>query len=136
MTDNEALRSTEEISNLLGLYCHYADDENYDAWASLFVDDGAMTIQGHAIAGASALKAWLISVKSGTPLRHLMFNPVITIDSSTTAHGTIDAIYLGDHDGRWGITASPRYDDQFVRVDGSWRFLSRNLQLRMPVASP
>jgi hypothetical protein len=136
MTNITTLEDTIAIQRLLGLYCQHADDEKYDEWVELFDADGFLNIMGQNIAGPGALKNWLVSVKAGTALRHLMFNPVITIDSATVAHGTVDAIYLGGKANIWAITASPRYDDTFVKVGHEWKFSSRHLQIRMPSQVP
>ena len=128
----EELVAERAIRELVARYAQLADDDAFDAWAELFSDSGALEAGGTRVTGRADLRRWLVDVQRDRPMRHLFTNVAITVDSPTTAHATMDLLLLGSREGRWAVSAAPRYADRFVKEHGRWLFLERRLDARIP----
>ncbi|HEX8601124.1 MAG TPA: nuclear transport factor 2 family protein [Pseudoduganella sp.] len=129
----EELAAERDIRKLLALYARLADDIGATAaWAELFAEHGALILGPQRIEGRAALQAWLAAAQAGPPMRHLMLNPVISVDSPDTATVTMDMALLRGADGQWVVHASPRYADRLVKTAQGWKFLERQLENRRP----
>jgi 3-phenylpropionate/cinnamic acid dioxygenase small subunit len=117
---------------LVARYAHLADDDAYDEWAELFSESGVLDAGGTRVTGRADLRQWLVDVQKDRSMRHLVTNVAITVDSSTTAHATMDLLLLRGREGRWAVSAAPRYDGRFVKEHGVWLFLERKLNARIP----
>jgi hypothetical protein len=126
----EELVAERECRKLIGLYPQFADDADSAAFGALFTEDGLLAIAGHKIVGPAAIGAWLLETLRTGPMRHLMMNPQITVESPDRAHGTIDMVLLLKDEQAWKIIASARYSDVFVRTQQGWRFSQRSVDIR------
>ena len=128
----EELVAEREIRMLVARYAHLADDDAYDEWAELFSESGVLDAGGTRVTGRADLRQWLVDVQKDRSMRHLVTNVAITVDSSRTAHATMDLLLLRGREGRWAVSAAPRYDDRFGKEHGVWLFLERKLNARIP----
>ena len=122
------------ITNLLYRYAELFDAGDLDSAAALFsharVRAGTDTLDA-----AGILDLWRRLVKihpDGTPrTRHLITNPIIEVDESAgTASCRSYYTVLQAADGvALQAIAAGRYRDEFERVDGRWRFTSRDYTL-------
>lgn len=126
----EQLAADRDIRNLVARYPVLCDDREYEAWARLFADDGAMVFGSRRIEGFDALVPWLKKVLSRATYRHMMLNAWIEIDSPTTAHGCLDMVMLRLEGDKWLVDGAPRYTDKYVKTADGWRFLERSLEAK------
>lgn len=128
----EELLAEREIRKLLAQYPQYADDQDNEAWADLFVENGALVVGSQRIEGREALRKWLVTVQAGPRMRHLMMNLNISIDSPTTASVVMDMGLLRANGTHWALVSAPRYNDKLVKTESGWKFLERVLDQRAP----
>lgn len=115
---------------LVGLYPQLCDDADGIALGSLFTDDGELSIPGQVIQGPVAIGAWLLETLRVGPMRHLMMNPHIVVESTDRARGSLDMALLLKGEQGWQLIASARYSDVYVRTPLGWRFASRKVDVR------
>ena len=125
------LEDVEEIKRLKVRYCHSVDAYDAEWTTSLFTDDGVFDFVGRdPTEGREALLEFYKKGRERLPFYvHMVMNPVIEVDGAT-ATGIwylFEPCTLGDT-GRavWG---SGRYDDEYVKVDGQWRFKNVKLSI-------
>ena len=126
----KVLEDIEEIKRLKARYCAYCDD-NYDAdaIAGLFVEDAVWDggIRGRA-EGREAIRNFFIGASQRLPFAvHMVLNPIIEVsgDEATGSWYLFQACTFAE--GNQAVWGSARYDEEYVRVGGEWRF--KNLKL-------
>jgi len=111
--------------NLEADYCHAADNQDAEAYASVFTDDGALDLGtfGGRIVGREAIREFCREVLPAvtTFSMHCLHNPRLTV-SGDTAKGR----FLWEAAITWKATdeavwQAGCYDDEYVRTDGAWR---------------
>ena len=127
----DRLNAAEDIRNLKAIYCDYCD-KNYDpdGLASLFVEDGIW--DGGKEFGRHEGRAVIHEFFSGASgsivfAAHLVMNPLIRVsDDALSATGKwrliMPCTVMNDAkqaEARWLLSA---YDEQYVKVDGDWRY--------------
>lgn len=125
-----------QISNLLYIYAEYMDQGKLDKAASLFTHAKVYTAGDDQPYDQSAMqKLWedfVVIYPCGTPrTKHLVTNPIIELnDDATKASCRSTYTVLQQTDNLpLQIIATGRYRDEFERVDGKWRFSSRDYRL-------
>jgi uncharacterized protein (TIGR02246 family) len=127
-----------EIREIIERSVRYIDDQDANAFAELFEEDGVMQLAGTVFAGRLALRDMFRGAESearwtepGQLLKqpgvmHLTTNPVIDVDGDTaTAETDMTTLRRGE-DGRAKITLLARYRDRLRRTrDGRWLISSR-----------
>ena len=126
----KALEDIEEIKRLKARYCTYCDDSyDADAIAALFTADAVWDggIRGRAD-GREEIRSFFVRASQRLPFTvHMVMNPIIEVDGdrATGIWYLFQACtYADSGQAVWG---SARYDEEYVRVDGSWMF--QNLKL-------
>jgi 3-phenylpropionate/cinnamic acid dioxygenase small subunit len=124
--------STEDRATLHDVYARYAyafDGADADAWAALFAADGRFAPPNVAeVVGTEALRDFVASRAADAPgMRHLMSNVLVeATDQGARGSAYFLCFRLGP-DGQFRLRNFGRYDDEFVREGGTWKFASRSV---------
>ena len=119
------LEDIEAIRRLKARYCYYRDG-NHDAdnILELFVEDAVWDggMRGGA-EGREAIRDFFVKASQRLPFTvHMVLNPAIEVDGDA-ARGSwymfMACTYAAGDRAVWG---SGRYDEEYVRVDGEWKF--------------
>lgn len=117
-----------EIRRTIAAYCHTVDDGRFDDFAELWAPDAVLRVLGDEVRGRDAITEWMARAQPPEKRgRHLTLNPLIAVAAADRATATSDFVFLGRVDGGWRITVVGRYLDEFVPIDGRWRFASRTI---------
>jgi len=125
-----AIEDIEEIKRLKARYCSYCDD-NYDAdsIASLFTEDAIWDggIRGTA-EGRNEIRNFFIRASERLPFAvHMVMNPIIEVDGDR-AKGIWYLFQACTYaEGDQAVWGSARYDEEYVRLEGEWKFRSLKL---------
>lgn len=128
------LEDIEAIKQLKARYCHICDDDhNPETVKTVFAEDGIWesddfgTARGHAEISelfANFRKMFNFS-------QHNIMNPVIEVDGDR-ATGIWYIMgpwtYRENDDEKW---LALRYDDDYVKIDGEWKYQHLRVALRM-----
>ncbi len=124
--DLTALRQKAE------LYAQGADRRDKKLWAEILTDDCVLEGPGFTLSGRDAVLASLdVLTAMYAATQHRVHNQTVTISGDSALGETYcTADHLSLKDGRkellsWAI----RYQDQWRREDGGWRFCHRKLLL-------
>ena len=127
------IRVLEDIEAIRNLKARYADacDRGYDAdtLASLFTEDAVWTsdLFGR-YEGREAIRRFFAGVSSDiTFAMHYMTNPIIEVNGDEARGEWYLFQTTTFAAGNQAIFGAARYEDQYARVDGEWRF--RQVQL-------
>jgi len=113
-----------ELLELVNNYARYFDDGDGKGWADLFAPEGRFVLAGvDEFKGEEALSELVRVRNSEAPgIRHLTTN-VSVRDADSGATGTAYALVLRVRPGEpIRLRTAGLYEDEFVRVDGRWRF--------------
>ncbi len=108
-----------EITNLLARYCLVLDHDDVDGWVSLFVPESTYEVYGRAFTGHDGLREMMAGAPGGL---HLGGPPVVELVGADAARTQQDLMFV---DRVTGEMRSAVYDDELVRTDAGWRFVSR-----------
>lgn len=126
----KVLEDIEEIKRLKARYCAYCDDNyNADGIASLFTEDAVWDggMRGKA-EGREGIRSFFIRAPQRLSFAvHMVLNPIIEVDGDM-AKGTWylfqPCTYAEGDQAVWG---SARYDEEYIRINGEWKFKSLKL---------
>jgi ketosteroid isomerase-like protein len=118
----------EEIENVLLEYGRSLDSRDFATYSSLFAADGEWVGGFGAVKGPANIKAFMEkNMGTGgntTKNYHLLSNFVITVNGDTaTAWSRWAFVQPGERGA--AIAQAGRYDDNFVRENGVWKFKKR-----------
>ena len=120
----KVLEDVEEIKRLKARYCAHCDDNyNPDGIAGLFTADAVWEGAYGRYQGPEEIRGFFVNIPQRLPFAiHMVLNPNIEVNGDT-ASGTwylFDPCTLAEGNRAvWGVA---RYDDEYVRVDGEWKF--------------
>ena len=131
--DIDELAAREAIRDLVARYNANADSGRFDEVVELFAPDAVMELPGEVLEGRGAIDALFRRTRervvAGTPdgvrpqLRHYTSTLQIDLDDADHAHSRCYFEVLMHHGlDHWG-----RYVDDFVRIDGEWKFARRRV---------
>lgn len=121
-----AVESQLAITQLRAQYCHLLDARQWDAFASLFTEDGYFEGVDKAEGRDGIHRFFSQDVQLiAEHFWHFCSNGTCQIEGNR-AHGRISMEYLSVTDGVSYISAG-HYDDEFQRIDGQWKFHSRRI---------
>lgn len=129
------LSDADHIRNLLYRYAELIDAGDFGAVGDLFAE-AAVDWGGEVTTGAAAVVARFESAtrlyEDGTPRTvHLVVNPIIEFDEASgdppQAAATRSRFMVVQPVGEQALAPIivGRYEDEFARVDGAWRFTAR-----------
>jgi ketosteroid isomerase-like protein len=127
-----------EIREIVERSVRYIDDQDANAFAELFEEEGVMQLAGTVFAGRQGLREMFGGAGGGPKwtepgqllkqpgVMHLTTNPVIDVDGDTATAETDMITLRRGEDGRAKITLLARYRDRLRRGgDGGWLISSR-----------
>jgi 3-phenylpropionate/cinnamic acid dioxygenase small subunit len=126
--------SVRQIEHLMYRYCELVDAGDFDGLARLFDSADHISSSGHAERGADAVRAYYERrtrrfPETGTPrTKHLTSNVRIEADESSgraTARSYFTVLQAVPGALALQPIVAGRYEDQFERVNGQWRFRER-----------
>lgn len=130
------MSSATAITNLLYRYAELMDAGELEQVAELFAHARVTLGGGVVVEGAAPmLEQWRAFVRiypCGTPrTRHVVTNPIVEIDeaASTATCRSVYTVFQQTLDLPLQAIASGRYHDSFERVDGAWRFATRDYSM-------
>ena len=121
----QVLEDIEDIKRLKHRYCGYCDD-NYDAdaIASLFAEDAVWDGQERGRSdGREEIRAFFQRAPERLPFAiHKVMNPIIEVngDRATGVWYLFQPCTYAE--GNRAVWGSARYDEEYVRIDGEWKF--------------
>lgn len=130
----------DEIRDLCYTYTFHLDDGDF-AGVGALLEHGTLRpsmpgVVGDDITGREAVEAFyrkqVVVYKRGRPMtRHLITNQVIVIDESgLTAKSRCYFTVLQRPTGMdYHIVVGGQYRDEFEKIDGTWRFSLKNIQV-------
>ena len=122
------LEDQEQIAQLLIDYGRHLDSRDLAAYASLFATDGEWIGGFGTVKGRSEIKAFMEKSLGTGPNRgnsyHIMSNFVITVKGDTATAWSRWTFVTPGASGAT-IAQAGRYDDTFVRENGTWKFKKR-----------
>lgn len=127
------LEARAEIHELLVRYTLLIDDHDFDALGELFTEDAVFGSPGGAHTGRDAIVANYRLRGEQYPISlHVVRGLVLDFADDEHARGQVPGFSeqaTGDQasSGHTIVTAF-RYDDEYARVDGRWRFAARRVR--------
>ena len=122
------------ITRLLGAYADIATRKAWSEFAPLAAPDARFTFDTangmFEVVGAEAFGEFgAQSLEGFTFYEYIPLNLVVKVDSETAARGRVYSFEVGeDRETRAWITYYGLYHDDYVHLDGAWRFASRHYQ--------
>jgi hypothetical protein len=121
----------EELENLKSAYGYYLDKSLWAEVAGLFAKDGTLEIGGRGVfVGREKVHQSLSTygpqgLESGRLFNHIIVQPVITVasDGMTAKMRSRAMVQTGVYGGA-GTWGEGIYEDEFVKIDGVWKFKS------------
>jgi 3-phenylpropionate/cinnamic acid dioxygenase small subunit len=122
------LEARAEITELLARYAFLLDDHEFDAVGELFAPDARFGSPGSTHVGRDAIVANYRTLGEVYPITlHEARGFVLEFRDDEHARGEVLGFSEQASDEHTVIT-SFRYDDEYVRLDGRWRFASRQVR--------
>ena len=125
MLDREAIR------DLPILYCHHVWKSDVKGMVDLFTEDGSICINDGTIPdtkGRENLITMYEKALNDLAPRPFIHNHVVNLEGPDKASGTCYVEIRGITDGK-SIIGAGYYDDEYRKVDGEWKFLSRDVNM-------
>ena len=124
MDDLGRLVAVQDISDLIGRYCMFFDDEDWAALDELWTDDAAFVVEDRAFEGRTVLMDFLSTcLPAGYRTKHMISRPVVELGpDGTSATARTDVVWIA---ANFENTIVGRYNDQLVKTDTGWKFLRR-----------
>jgi hypothetical protein len=122
------------ITRLLGAYADIATRKAWSEFAPLAAPDARFTFDTKngvfEVVGAEKFCEFgAQSLEGFTFYEYIPLNHVMKVDSPTTARGRVYSFEVGEdrETGNW-VTFYGLYHDDYVHLDGAWRFATRHYQ--------
>ena len=120
------------IQELNYRYALHVDSMQIAEWVDVFAPDGVLDEREFGLglhAGHDGLRAYGRKMEDEVVLQvHLMLNHLITGTTPDTATGTAFALVEAVTRVIGRVRFHVRYDDEYVRLGGAWKFRSRILR--------
>lgn len=130
------MSSATAITNLLYHYAELMDAGELEQVATLFSHARVTLGSGQVVEGAAPmLEQWQAFVRiypCGTPrTRHVITNPIVEVDEAAgmATCRSVYTVFQQTPELPLQAVASGRYHDSFDRVDGVWRFATRDYSM-------
>lgn len=121
----------DAIREQMALYCYALDACRFEDVAALFADDGEWTTSYGTAHGQAEIAALLDSnipkPGEGPQRKHYITNIIVRVDADR-ATATSDYLIVREGDGGLLPVMGGRYNDTFVKRDGTWLFARKELE--------
>ncbi len=116
------------IRQLVAQYNRAFDFGDPAAWVETFADDGTFAMGGRQLAaGREALLAFAGKMIPTMKVKHCTTDAIVEVNGDTATHDAyLILVNTGD---QVSVANSGRYRDQLVKVDGRWKFKSREVEI-------
>ena len=114
------------LLNLEARAAHLADTAKWDELPSLWAADAVFHSFGRDYVGPHDIASFMARRMSEHPGRHMLSTPVLSIDGDTA---TADVDYVFYRFSDLAVFSIGVYHDEFQRVDGSWLFSRREIEI-------
>jgi uncharacterized protein (TIGR02246 family) len=120
----ERLLAVQEIEDLITRYCFAFDDQDWEAFATLWTEDAAFVAAGVAFEGRDRMLEFLMTcLPEGYTSKHMCSRSLVELDpDGETAHARTDVVWIA---ANFENTIVGRYEDTLVKRDGRWLFRRR-----------
>ena len=122
-----ALEDRDEIRELTTRYCHAVPAADSATIVDLFTEDGAFTTAERTSKGRAALEKFYGALAEQPPIPFIQNHVIDELDGDQ-ARGRCSVEIRMVRDGE-SITAAGWYDVHYRRVNGVWKFASRNFHV-------
>jgi hypothetical protein len=121
----DRLVARQEIEDLIGRYCQFFDDQQWDALTDLWTDDAAFVVKEVAFEGRDVLMAFLRTcLPAGYQSKHMISPPLVELaDDGCSATARTDVVWIAEN---FDNTIVARYEDRLVHDGGRWRIQRRS----------
>jgi hypothetical protein len=138
--DSELAARVQHLEDLLAIrqvlddYGLHLDRYDYDAYASLFAEDGEVDLGEHGQAKGRAAIKELVSRQSGPKgsAFRIISNPHIEVDGDTATTTAMFTVLVASPEGGVKVASLGHHTDDLRRVDGRWCFAIRRARILLP----
>jgi uncharacterized protein (TIGR02246 family) len=125
VTQLEELLAREAIRDLLARYPAAFDDQDWDAWETIWTDDVVWLVDGEPLEGLDAVRSFMQScLPAGYQGKHMCSNPVIELAADgASATAKTDVVWIAQN---FENTIVGRYVDTLVKSGDRWRISRRD----------
>ncbi|WP_067714340.1 nuclear transport factor 2 family protein [Nocardia yamanashiensis] len=129
-----AAGDTTAIMNLIAKYAELVDDGDFGGVGALFSGGvfrgGGGVVGGEEVEGM--LRGMVIVYEDGTPrTHHVTTNVAVEMEGDEAAARSYFTVFQALPESPLQAIVTGRYRDRFGRVEGEWRFLEREVDIRM-----
>lgn len=123
-SDVRRLLDIESIKQVKATFCYAVDDRDWRTIAGLFAKDGHAdfgefgVVHGQGEIGRFFQKLY----DSVTSQQHMIHNPIVKVEGDRATGKWYFEIPASMEAGTRAVWIQGRYDDEFARVDGVWKF--------------
>jgi uncharacterized protein (TIGR02246 family) len=122
------LEARAEIAELLARYAFLIDDHDFEALGELFTPDARFGSPGSIHAGRENIVAYYRARGELYPVSlHEARGFVLQFADDEHARGQVQG-FSEQASGQHTVVTSFRYSDEYARLDGRWRFASRQVR--------
>jgi ketosteroid isomerase-like protein len=124
-----------DVMDLVARYAECVDTGDAAGYAALFTPDGVVEHSAGSVRGRDAIQAWVAELVAGgrvgkdSKLKHIMGLPVIRGDGDHATSRVYVTIPRLMDSGEIAIRLAGTYFDDCVKVDGTWLFAKRVIEL-------
>ena len=133
----QRLEDILEIQQLFIDYGHHLDAGDFEAYASLFANEGEVLLGPLGRAkGRDQIRSLMETALDGAvgTSFHVISSPMIALRGDTATSDVIWTVVHRKEDGHPSLSMIGRHRDELVREDGRWRFLKRRGFVDIPSA--
>lgn len=122
----------EAIRDLVTRYCHVVWREDFESYPALFTEDGVVRWTNSdqpPVQGRAALREMIEGLVTAHRPRHFIHNHIVQLLGPDRATGQCcleDSVWL---DGGVDGLLVAYYEDEYVKLDGEWKFKVRQVTL-------